>query len=612
MADSRSENQEDARQALLQLQRGDAAGAERLSRAMLARSPDRLDARATLGLALSAQGRPREAVAAFEELVRLQPDVAAWWINLGTFRRQLGQYDEALADYARAAALGERSGSFFYNVGLLHIDRGDYDSARQVLADASAAAPRDAPVRIEYAQCCHDSMRVEEAVRALHGWELLEGLDAGHCASIALLYLTLGEQAAARAALARAEADPQPGAQALLRIAQFHERSNDVAGAEAALARLRSIPEAAALGEDLELLEAQLAQRNGRLPEAVASFARLAAGCREPHRRHLHLFPLAKALDAAGRYDEALAALREAHAAQMLHVRRTNPGVAEQREPPLAITRHGCDPRDVAAWDETDAPAAADSPIFIVAFPRSGTTLLEQMLDAHPGLVTMDEQPYLQQAIDRIGDFAVRYPSGLAALSREQLALVRERYWELTRRKVTLAPGQRLIDKNPLNLLRLPAIQRLFPNARILLAVRHPCDVVLSCYQQHFRAPEFALICRDLPTLARSYARAFDFWFEQAAILEPAVLEVRYEALVAAFEGGARAIADFLEVPWHDALLEPARHARERGYISTPSYSQVIEPVHGRSVGRWRRYEAAFAEALPALGSQLGRWGYDA
>jgi hypothetical protein len=166
-----------------------------------------------------------------------------------------------------------------------------------------------------------------------------------------------------------------------------------------------------------------------------------------------------------------------------------------------------------------------------------------------------------------------------------------------------------LIDKNPLNILRLPAIARLFPNARIVLAVRHPCDVLLSCFMQHFRA-EFAWQCRDLETLALAYRRTFDFWYQQAAILRPAVHEVRYETFVAGFEPQVRALAEFLDLPWTDALLEPGENARRRGFIAAPSYAQVVQPVHSRSVGRWHAYERWFEPVLPQLEADFARWDY--
>jgi hypothetical protein len=221
----------------------------------------------------------------------------------------------------------------------------------------------------------------------------------------------------------------------------------------------------------------------------------------------------------------------------------------------------------------------------------------------------MDEQPFVQYALDEIVA-AVYYPEQLAKLTPDQLRTIRARYLERAASKVQLEPGQRLVDKNPLNLLRLPVIQRLFPNAPIVLAVRHPCDVILSCFMQHFRAPHFVMLCANLQSLAEGYRRSFDFWYSQAAMLSPHVLEVRYETFVADFERGVRDMAEFLQLPWNDAMLAPAEHARAKGFISTPSYSQVVQPVNQKAVGRWRAYERHFAPIIPLLQPYLERWGY--
>src|SRR6202007_1487554 len=128
------------------------------------------------------------------------------------------------------------------------------------------------------------------------------------------------------------------------------------------------------------------------------------------------------------------------------------------------------------------------------------------------------------------------------------------------------------------------------PNAKIILAIRHPCDVILSCFMQHFRAPDFALLCKDIPALAAAYRKTFDFWYAQKAMLQADVLELRYEDLVNDFQLNVRRVLDFLGLPWDEAVLSPATRAQDKRFISTPSYSQVIQPINDRSVGRWRNY----------------------
>lgn len=593
------------------LRRGDAGTAERRALEALEAVADFVPALKLRAVASSALARHAEAARDFQALARREPHVRGHLINLGTSLRALGQLDAALQAYQRAATMGERSADFLYNLGLLQVDRGDHEAARLALRDAHLARPDDGEIACHYAAACCETLDMHEGLAALARWQSFERLDTELLAKIGIALMTLGDMPGANLAFERALADPAPHAAALLRLVDGLERANRLDQAGDLLARLRRHPGRGALGSDLLLAEAKLAQREARHEDAVGAFRRLAAECTDVARRHFHLYPLAKSLDALGRHAEAFDTLVEAHASQDLWIQRTSPEVPVQRSDTMRVTRFGCDPADVARWDHAGAPPAGASPVFIVAFPRSGTTLLEQTLDAHPRLRTMDEQPYLQNAIARLSGPGVHYPDRMAALTRAQLDDARDYYWSLVRRRVELQPGQQLIDKNPLNILRLPAIARLFPNSRIVLAIRHPCDVLLSCFMQHFRA-EFAWNCRDLGTLALAYQRSFDFWREQSALLRPTVREVRYEAFVAQFEAGVRDLAAFLDLPWTDAMLEPGAHASRRGFISTPSYAQVVQPVHARSVGRWRAYEPRFRDAIADLDSWLARWGYAA
>jgi len=183
-------------------------------------------------------------------------------------------------------------------------------------------------------------------------------------------------------------------------------------------------------------------------------------------------------------------------------------------------------------------------------------------------------------------------------------------YRERVARHVNWNAATQLVDKNPLNLLKLPLLRRLYPQARILLALRHPADVVLSNYQQNFRSPVFVALCETLESTARGYATAMDFWLDQHAVLRGDVFVSRYEDLVTDLPQRARALTDFLRLPWDDALLRPESRARARGYISTPSYAQVAEPVNTRAIDRWRAYADWFAPLRSVLDPYLQRWNY--
>ncbi|WP_129640946.1 tetratricopeptide repeat-containing sulfotransferase family protein [Peristeroidobacter agariperforans] len=585
------------------------AAAEAQCRQLLGLQPGHIHALGLLGAILHAQERYPEAEVVFADLTRRLPREGAHWMNLGTARRGAGKYEEALRAYMRAAELGYTDADFYFNVGLTHIDRRDYESARVVLKKALDLAPGDALIRSEYIKACYESMQTEEALAAIRGWTDFSQLAPDQLADVGQRLMNLGETERAEQVISKLAAS-EIDVHAMLTLAQIMERTNRLPEAQRLMERISSHPRAASLGNEMLMTQARIAQRVGEHEQTVELLRRALAGVTQVHDKHFALFPLAKSLDALKRYDEAFTALTEAHASQVAHLQLTAPMAVARGKPTWEIANWSCDPADIAQWDTASAPTLEESPVFVVAFPRSGTTLLEQTLDAHPQLKSMDEQPIVQAALDDMVAAGVRYPEELGKLTDPQLTAIRARYFERAGTRIRLEPGQRVVDKNPLNMLRLPAIKRLFPNAPIILAVRHPCDVVLSCFMQHFRAPHFVMLCSSLQALADGYRRSFDFWYCQSALLAPHVLEVRYESFVADFERGVREIAEFLRLPWHDGMLAPAEHARAKGYISTPSYSQVVQPVNQKAVGRWRAYERHLAPVIPQLRTYLQRWDY--
>lgn len=592
------------------LRDGQPARAAGACRRVLDERPDDGAALEILGAALEAAGEHDEAAQAFERLTQSQPGVARHWGNLGTALRSAGRYESALSAYEQAAALGDTSPDFLLNLALLHIDRLEFDQARALLVHAVEAAPGDPAIRVFLAVAAFEQADDETVRAALDGLDTA-GLDADLVSRAASVLMQAGGHSQAEALL-RAQLARSPGDRgAAIRLAQVLERTNRVDEARTRLASMRADPplegEAA---EDFAAITARLHERAGDWRAAIEGYRRLLAASRAPHLEFHVRFPLARALDAAGERDAAFAEFERAHASQADFLARSAGHILRPGRLAFSIADHPSDPRDIAGWNHDGAPGFERSPVFVVGFPRSGTTLLEQMLDAHPQLCAMDEQPFLQNAIDALRADGVDYPSAMAAVPPSALESARSLYFERAAGAAPARGARRLVDKNPLNLLRLPGIARLFPHARIMLAVRHPCDVILSCHQQHFRAPEFASLCRDLPTLAQAYVRAFDFWFAEAAKLAPAVHVVRYETLVADFSAQARDVTAFLGLEWSDALLDPARRAKARGYISTPSYAQVTQPVTAKAVGRWQQYRKNFESALPILQPYLDRWGY--
>jgi tetratricopeptide (TPR) repeat protein len=608
-ADTKFARKEAFRAALASVAAGHHGQAEHEAREILMQQVDDEGALSVLGLALFEQQKFDEALICFKRLTASVPTRPLHWRNLGATLRALERYEDAFLCYAQAAACGAADARFFYEAALLEVDRHQPASAITLLLQARRLAPQSAEISVYLIECCMRAHRHREARQVISKWRSLEGVSDILLARLAALLQTLREPEEANEALKRLT--PNAGAEALLTAVHVYERSNRIEDAEKALQRAELTATAALNGE----LATARARLSARREQHAAACTHWQASSKFMQLRHADLFSYAKCLDANGRYEGAFHVLSCAHQSQLTELNEWLP-VSQKISDLSSITEQRCDLADIAEWRDLSIPLDTQSPIFIIGFPRSGTTLLEQALDAHPRLRSMDEQPFLPAVIDSWIRAGIRYPDGLKELSQHQLDDGRELYWKLVRCRVQLRPNDRLIDKNPLNLLRLPAIRRLFPRAKIILAIRHPLDVIWSCYSQPFGSPEFALLCKDLPTLAGNYRAAFDFFYSQLELLrrsiyEPSVYEISYERLVTNFESEMRQLCSTIELEWHASVMDPSRNAKRQHYISTPSYDQVVRPVNARAIGRWQRYRSQLEPVIETVRPYLSRWEYD-
>ena len=399
---------------------------------------------------------------------------------------------------------------------------------------------------------------------------------------------------------------------ARLLLAGLYERLNRIDDAESALqpvAQLAAETSNDQLQCEVDHVRATLAMRRG----AVNAARTLLAECGPRHAQdYAHYLELGRMHDKLGETDLAMESLRIGHALQTEELGHSSPEHFKPGALALPVDAPALSPEVYARWPSLIAPDAGNSPIFIVGFPRSGTTLLEQMLDAHPGLQSMDENPFFNRLADKLRKHDPAILSNLDLLQQRDCDELRKQYLLMVSATIARDWSAQLIDKNPLNMMWLPLIHRLFPAAKFILALRHPCDVILSCYMQNFRSSILGAACATLPRLATAYVQAMESWLGDAQIIQPRLLVSRYEDLVEDFPSHARQIADFLDLEDATPMLQFDRHARKKGYIATPSYAQVIEPVNRKGIGRWLNYRRQFDEVLPILQPMLRQWSYSA
>ena len=247
---------------------------------------------------------------------------------------------------------------------------------------------------------------------------------------------------------------------------------------------------------------------------------------------------------------------------------------------------------------------------FLVGFPRSGTTLLDQILDSHPAIQVMEEKQVLAELIPKATTSLDQYPTALANLDDAQAQALRDAYFEGVAQHLELNDDMLLVDKMPLSICQMALITRLFPKAKVILAMRHPCDAVLSNFMQQFAINEAMANFFNLPDAVHCYAQVMGLWRKSIDLLPVPYHTLKYESLVDDFEREVRALLEFLELDWDDAVLDYGSHAMSKSVINTPSYQDVTQPINKRARYRWRRYEDKLAPLMDDLAPFIEAFGY--
>lgn len=535
---------------------GNTDAALHAARTAIERNPQADGAWNNYGHTLYRLGNFAAAEAALRRATTANPVSAEAWHNLAEAVRAQGRGAESEALYQRALALNPRLKAGWINLGNYYAQSGRSIEARHAYQQAITIDPDYPEASVNLAGLLVDCGEEEEAVALLQDLRARGKATADH---LAILAFALRTQDRLDEAVTLLRETGEPSTHTAVE-----------AWAQLALARKELLPEA--IGHVQEWL-----RRHGPLAS-------------HNYRVAMHI-SLGQLLDRAGRYREAFAA---AQAGKALKGERSDPA-AEQalatvieraftaqrlRRPPFGLPEES-------------------RPVFIVGMPRSGTSLLEQMLSSHPAVHGAGEVEEMGRIVNELGgQDQAAWPRRAALLDEYSLAALAQRYLHIA----TAGSGSalRITDKMPHNFVRLGLIALFFPQARIIHIRRDPRDTCLSIFLHHFVGHHpYANHLEDLAHHYLFYHRLMAHW---RAVLPLPLLEVDYEELTAAPEAEARRILDFLALPWDSGVLQFYANRRS---VLTSSRFQVREPIHRRASGRWRHY----AREMATLSAILAKTG---
>ena len=387
------------------------------------------------------------------------------------------------------------------------------------------------------------------------------------------------------------------------RLALFHERNGNLEQAESHVQRALQKDGKNAIAR---LAQGRLRRRQGRLPEAAKVLRALAEelGGSNPLSASIH-FDLAEVCDRLGEYRQALSNWIRANTLQANH-----PDNQEVNKNAFLVQIERQRRHDYTRLKLPKPDQHSKSPIFLVGFPRSGTTLLHHMLADHPEIFVMEEIPIIHRIARDLGNAQGGYPSALDKLNTQECRNLRDRYFREVMEHQEVEREKQLVDKLPLSMIHVPLLKLLFPDCKIVLLLRHPCDCVFSNFAQQYTLNDAMANFSNLDDAANAYYSVFDLWNHYSEQFAFDYHALKYEELVTDVDTVQRRLLDYLDLPWPGSVLQHQVAAQDK-FIRTPSYHDVRQSLYTRSIGRWRNYQKLLDWPPGKLTPFIEQFGYD-
>lgn len=423
--------------------------------------------------------------------------------------------------------------------------------------------------------------------------------------NLGLALKTAGEYDEAIASFEKALLIKPDSAEAHINLCTIHDELNREADLEAALQAARDN----GLEENpyILLLLAKSENRNKNYDKTLIFLEKISLVKLPPKDQRAYFNIYGTYYDGLGMYDEAFAQFEKQNEIAI----KTLPKKLDPQAYLEGIVRLASSWRtgSVSDWSATAEASEDPSLAFLVGFPRSGTTLLDTVLLGHPQITVLEEKPMVARMRDEFG----RTPllDDLNRLTPLHIRRLRKAYLDELRRWVgTLDTDTLFVDKHPMNIRSVGFIHRIFPKAKFVLALRHPCDCVLSCFMQNFMLNDATANFLNLDQSAKLYGAAMELWSTYSKSLNLDAFFVKYEDVVGDLRSTAEPLIEFLGLRWDEKVLEFQETAKNRGLIPTPSYAEVAKPLYAQARGRWRNYSEQMKPVLPRLEPWIDEFGY--
>ena len=556
--------------ALVNVEKNNLEKASNIYKKILKKYPNNFDANFNLGTILAKTNNLEKSVELLEKAAIINPNLEKIFNNLGLIYLNLGNTEKALENTKKAIKLNQSSSIAYNHLGLIYSNLGSTDEAIESYSKSLKFNPNNIPVNYNLGNLFKRINDVKNSEKYFNNTLKLDPKHLPAYNNLLELYDTSNQNEKFKELLEKSD--------------DYFEKNSTI-----------------------DLFKAKLFYKLKKFKEVVKILERIKFNLDESFKENSRLELIAKSHDHLGNFKESFHFFEQNNEL----AKKTDKNNADKEIFIEIINKRIKYFSNLKAndWEIEKKEDNFKDPVFLVGFPRSGTTLLDTILRSHPSIDVLEEKPIVDNYIRKLKK---KTDSNFDTLKSYNSSLKKEmRSFYFDQRNKYLNDDKKItIDKMPLNIIYVGEIFRYFPKAKFILALRHPNDCVLSCFMQNFLLNHAMSNFLNIKDSAKMYDLVMKLWEIYSSKFSIDFHTIKYEDLISDFKGSVSNLLTFLDLSWSDKVSEFYKTSQSRGIIATPSYNQVNQPIYSKSIGRWKNYEKELTEGKKYLEKWINKYGY--
>ena len=542
-----------------------------------------------------------------EKAIQIKPEMPELYNSLGLIHRDMGNFDQSLAYFKKAIRIFPEFAIAYNNMAIVYKDLDDVKEAEKYFLYSISLDPKNSDPYNNLGTIYIDINQEDKAKEFFENSLRINPKNLQTLNNLGNLYKNIGQIDKAEKYFHEAIKINFGFFDTYVNLAVMYERINLNEELKKIIDKANKIFTSNII---IKLFHGQYLYKIKKYREAIECLSQISFPKNQFNRERLRYLTLAKCYDKLKDINNSFDFFKKTNE---INLKQKKNSIDKKQTLKIIEERASFFKNEkINSWSLNDISKANFNPVFLIGFPRSGTTLLDTILRSHPTINVIEEKPLVEELIISMHKEITGDLNNLKNLNQKQIEILQNQYLQNIRKYThNNISSQIFIDKMPLNIIHVGEIIRIFPNAKFILSLRHPCDAVLSCFMQSFKLNSAMANFLDIESAAHMYDCVMKLWIQYEKLFSINLHIIKYENIINNFDSSIKDILNFLNLPWSENIKKFYETTDKRRLIATPSYDQVNQPIYPDSVNRWKKYSGKISNILPILQPWIKEFKYN-